>query len=323
MNETKINVLGNIFLFKTNSDEVFGRIKESFQKEESGKEADAKITFEKAPEFQVKKDFKNREFYFSYPEIEKTVNGYGYINISKWVMRIATYLMSPKTLCFHSSAVSYNGNSSLFLSHTVGGKTTISLGLIKYGFKYINDEYIYITENEGKFVTEGVASVFPHLRAGTVFNNSEYEHLRNKFKNIKQGDNLWESTESVCVNIVPLFGKENITKSSTLKNIFLVNFSPEEKSSLKKTDSITEYEKNTIEVESLRCIHKLVEADELDFERIDIANENISREFDINIEERKRFLKKMADSSNIYLLTLGYDIVNFLEKIAEVIKNAE
>jgi len=79
---------------------------------------------------------------------------------------------------FHAGIVSFNGYSIAFVGPKGSGKTTLTLGLVKQGFKFLTDESAFFDARSGKFM--------PFLRPLKLLNNTtdkRFMHINRLFPN--------------------------------------------------------------------------------------------------------------------------------------------
>lgn len=75
-----------------------------------------------------------------------------YHAISDIVMNfLSMYLLRRKIFCVHAAAVSKDNIGFLFPGRSGSGKTTISISLVKSGYKFLSDDYPLLRSNDSNF----------------------------------------------------------------------------------------------------------------------------------------------------------------------------
>lgn len=87
------------------------------------------------------------EFYIAYHHYRNEIYLWGNeANLERILISVLS--MTGKTLPFHAAFINYHGKGNMIIGNSNGGKTSITLQLIKRGGAYIADDIVYIDEND-------------------------------------------------------------------------------------------------------------------------------------------------------------------------------
>jgi len=243
------------------------------------------------------------------------IEGYGYHNATKWLLRAAAWVLEQKGIvCLHAAGTVWHGRGLMIVGKTSqGGKTTLSMHIAKYGGQFVGDEYLFY---DGR-CCHGCPRFKSHVRLGTLLAFPELRHLAPSDIPARSAE-LWGTAWACPVNVAESCVGVRIASTMIPRLILFSSLGPQTSTSIRKISQAEAIE--LLRAESVRHVAKLwmEPGTELEPYEVDGAIGRL-QQLGIDISRRELLLSELVDRTSCFAIAGGSDLESLLQGIERLV----